>query len=198
MNRLKIIHAAKAIPLLLFFQAAGLLSYSQVQYASNSVDLVVSGTSTLHDWDMRAVKANCTARFTFNGGTISGLSALNFSTPAVALKSDHTSMDNNAYKALKTDKNPTISYTMLSVTVTPAGPGTSTVKCTGRLTIAGTTSNQDIVAQCKVNGDNTITVSGVKAVSMKDFNIAPPTFMFGTVKTGNDIVLKFNLVLKKI
>jgi len=32
---------------------------------------------------------------------------------------------------------------------------------------------------------------------MQQYNIAPPTFMLGAVKTGNDIVLTFNLTLKR-
>lgn len=188
----------KAISLLLAFQIIATVSFSQVQYTGTAMDLVVSGTSSLHDWNMKSVRANCTAVFTFNkAGLITGLSALSFSTPANGLKSDHSAMDNNAYKALKNDKNPSIMYTMTSVTVTPAAEGGSTVKCTGKLTIAGATLNEDLVAVCKPNADNTITVSGSRAISMKDFNMVPPTFMLGTIRTGNDVVLKFNLVLKK-
>jgi len=32
---------------------------------------------------------------------------------------------------------------------------------------------------------------------MKDFNVVPPSFMLGTIKTGNDITLKFDLNLSK-
>lgn len=196
MNTIK--QLGKITPLLVAFQFIVLLTFSQVQYSANTIDLVVSGTSTLHDWDMKAVKADCMAAFTLtNKGQITGLTALNFSTPATALKSDHSSMDNNAYKALKTDKAPTITYTMVSATITPGSTGTSTLKCKGKLSIAGTTLNEDVEATCKLNGDNTIVVTGSKAISMKDFKMAPPTFMFGTVKTGNDVVLKFNLVLRK-
>jgi polyisoprenoid-binding protein YceI len=106
-------------------------------------------------------------------------------------------MDNNAYKALRTDKDPLITYTMTSVTILPATAGASFVKCTGKLTIAGVTRDEDIVALCKPNADNTIIVTGSKAISMKDFNMEPPTFMLGTIKTGNDIMLTFTLIFKK-
>ncbi|HVW61721.1 MAG TPA: YceI family protein [Puia sp.] len=174
------------------------LGIGQTTYTSNSIDLTVSGTSTLHDWDMKSVKANCTATFTQNGtGHITGLTALSFSTPANGLKSEHTAMDNNAYKALKSDKNPSITYTMTSAAVTPGEAGMITLKCTGKLTIAGTTRDQEIVATVKPNADNTLTVSGSRSLSMKDFNMQPPTFMLGTIKTGNDVTLKFNLILRK-
>jgi len=177
---------------------------AQTTYTGNSVDLVVSGTSTLHDWDMKSAKANCTAVFTLNAANqLTALTALNFSTPVNSLKSDHTAMDNNAYKALKTDKNPAITYTMNTASVTPADAGTgasagaATVKVTGHLTIAGAGRDEEIVATVKPNADNSITVTGSKKISMKDFNMQPPTFMLGTIKTGNDIVLKFTMILKR-
>jgi len=106
-------------------------------------------------------------------------------------------MDNNAYKALKSDKNPAIIYTMTAATLTPGDAGAVTVKCAGKLTIAGTTRDQEIVAIVKPNADNTLTVSGSRTISMKDFNMQPPTFMLGTIKTGDEVTLKFTLILKK-
>ncbi len=50
---------------------------------------------------------------------------------------------------------------------------------------------------CKPNADNTITVTGTQKISMKDFAIDPPTFMLGTIKTGNDITLSFTIVLRR-
>ena len=189
---------ARRITLLFTLQLFCLFAGAQIRYSGSAIDLLVSGTSTLHSWTMKSVKAECTAVFAFNStGQISGVSTLTFSTPVNALKSEHTSMDNNAYKALKKDDAPVISYTLTSVTVTPAANGASTVTCTGKLTIAGATRNAQVVALCKPNPDNTISVSGSENLSMKDFSIDPPTFMLGTIKTGNDITLAFTLTLKR-
>ncbi|GGA94532.1 YceI family protein [Puia dinghuensis] len=178
--------------------SAGLLSSAQVRYAGTTVDLVVSGTSTLHDWNMKSVKADCSGVFTLNSaGQITSVEDLVFSTPATALKSEHTSMDNNAYKALKTEKNPLITFTVSSVSITPAKGSASTVTCKGKLNLAGSTRDEQVVALCQPNADNTITVTGIEKISMKDFNIDPPTFMLGTIKTGNDITLSFTLLLKR-
>jgi polyisoprenoid-binding protein YceI len=189
---------ARRLPLLFSLQLLCLFAGAQIRYSSSATDLLVSGTSTLHDWTMKSAKAECNAVFEFNpAGQISGLNTMTFSTPATALKSDHSAMDNNAYKALRTDKTPMISYTLTSVNVTAGASGASTVTCVGKLTIAGATRETQLVAVCKVNSDNSITVSGAQKISMKDFSIDPPTFMFGTIKTGNDIVLSFNLILKR-
>jgi hypothetical protein len=182
------------LPFLLGTLAAG----AQARYASSTIDLTVSGTSTLHDWTMKSVKADCSGNFTINGaGQIVGVDELVFSTPATSLKSEHSSMDNNAYKALKTDKNPVISYTVNTVTVAPAEAGGFVVTCKGKLSIAGASRDQDVIALCKLNPDNSINVTGTEKISMKAFSVDPPTFMLGTIKTGNEIVLAFHLILKK-
>jgi hypothetical protein len=181
--------------LILFLLLVTCLGNAQVKYsAKDDLNLLVSGTSTLHDWDMKEAKGECIATFTLNAaGQITGLTALSFTAPAEGLKSEHTGMDKNAYKALKTSKNPNISFKLTSATVAPDG----TIKCTGKLTIAGVTLDTDLVAIAKVNADKSITVSGKKNISMKDFQMEPPTFMMGTIKTGNDIVFKFDIALRK-
>ena len=179
--------------------STGLLAGAQSRYAGTTMDLTVKGTSTLHDWSMKSLKADCSGNFTIGAsGQIIGVEGLVFSTPATGLKSEHESMDNNAYKALKTDKNPTISYTVYSVTVSPAEAGGTVVTCKGKLTIAGASRDEEIVTLCRLNADNTITVDGTERISMKDYRIDPPSFMLGAVKTGDAVVLSFHLTLGKI
>lgn len=183
---------------LLSFLLSGLLASAQTRYLGSAIDLTINGTSTLHDWTMKSLKADCSANFTINGaGQIVGVDGLVFSTPVTSLKSEHTSMDNNAYKALKTDKNPMISYTVNTVTVAPAEAGGVVVTCKGKLSIAGASRDEDVIALCRLNPDNTISVTGTEKISMKEFSVDPPTFMMGTIKTGNEIVLSFHLTLKK-
>ena len=171
------------------------MSFSQVKYhAKDDLNLLVSGTSTLHDWDMKEAKGECNAVFTVSPtGQLTGLTSLLLVVPAEGLKSEHSGMDKNAYKALKTSENPNISYSLTSATVGADG----VIKCQGKLTIAGVTQNTDLVANYKINVDKSITVMGKKNISMKDFKMEPPTFMMGTIKTGNDIVLKFDVSLRK-
>lgn len=168
---------------------------AQVKYhAKDDLNIVVSGTSSLHDWDMKTSKGESSATLVLNNnGQLTALTALNFTVPAETLKSDHKSMDKNAYKAMKTDKNAEISYTLSSATVQPDG----SIKCKGKLSIAGTTLDAGLTATALVNTDKTISVKGSKKISMKEFNMEPPTFMMGTIKTGNDVTVQFNLTLRK-
>lgn len=172
---------------------------AQVKYTSkNNLTLIVSGTSTLHDWDMKSSQGSFEGVFTLNAaGAITAVSGISFTTAAESLKSGHDAMDKNAYKALKTDKSKTITFTSTSATVTSLGATDYVVKANGKLTIAGATLDAEVSATCKVKADKTIYVMGSKKISMKDFAMAPPTFMMGTIKTGNDVTLKFDLNLSK-
>lgn len=185
----------KKIALLLLAQLAVLAAIAQVKYhAKDGMQFKVSGTSTLHDWTMQSPKGDANALFTFSAdGKLSGLTFLSFAMPAGSLKSDKSSMDKNAYKALKTDKHAAIKYDLASATVTPDG----TIQCTGRLTLAGVTQDEPLLATAKINADQSITVKGSKKISMKKYSIDPPSFMMGTVKTGNDVTITFELTFKR-
>lgn len=181
--------------LFFFVQIISIMAFAQVKYQTkNDLNILVSGTSTLHDWDMKAAKGECSAVFVFNKlGQVVGITNLIVKIPAEGLKSGHEGMDKNAYKALKTNQNSTISYSLISATINADG----TIKCLGKLTIAGSTLNAELIANYKINIDGSISVSGSKKISMKDYNMEPPSFMMGTIKTGNDIILKFDLTIRK-
>ena len=59
-----------------------LFATAQAKYsAKDNMSLIVSGTSTLHDWDMKSSKGDCAAAFTTNAsGALTSLTSLQFST----------------------------------------------------------------------------------------------------------------------
>jgi YceI-like domain len=174
-------------------------AFAQVKYASKStVSVVVSGTSTLHDWDMKSSTGSFEGVFTLNAaGAITAVSGVSFSTTAESLKSGKGAMDKNAYKALKTDKAPTITYSANNCTVTAIDANNFLVKSNGKLTVAGKTLDTEMNATCKVNADKSINIMASKKISMKDYAMEPPSFMMGTIKTGNDVTLKFDFNINK-
>lgn len=185
-----------SIALLFFILLTGYVSKAQVQYQQrNDFNLTVSGTSTLHDWQMKTSKIACNATFTFyEDGDLGGLTLLNFTMPAESLKSDHTGMDDNAYRALKTSKNPTITFNLTNATVSSDG---KKITCTGKLTLAGVTKDIELTAAAKVNADKSINIKGSKKLNMRDYNIDPPSFMMGAVKTGENVTVDFNLTFRQ-
>lgn len=181
------------ITMLLFMSQ---LSFGQVKYAAkDNINMSVSGTSTMHDWEMKTSTGSCDATFTTDdAGNFTGLTRMTYKTTAKSLKSGKDGMDKNAYKALKADQNPEISAVLKSSEITQKGEGNYTINSKIDLTIGGKTLETDLVTQAKTKG-NSVTITGEKKINMKDYDLSPPSFMLGTVKTGKDVVLKFNLTL---
>lgn len=184
-----------------------LVSFSQVALAqstyvisdSKSNDMKLSGTSSLHDWDMNAHAFTGKAEFDFkkdDDQILVGLNSLTFSLPVINLKSDKKGLDKNAYEALHTGKYKNIAYTLLTAKVTPQKDNKFLVKATGNLTIAGVTKETEMDVHCVVNTNGTITCTGSDKLNMTDYNVKPPTFMLGAMKTGDGITLEFNVVYK--
>jgi hypothetical protein len=50
---------------------------------------------------------------------------------------------------------------------------------------------------CVVNKNKTITCTGSDKLKMSDYQVKPPSFMLGAMKTGDAISLDFTMVFKK-
>jgi polyisoprenoid-binding protein YceI len=164
------------------------VTFAQTSYVmSNGTELMVSGTSTLHDWEMKSAKGTGQAVVTIENGTLKGIQSLSVSLTAETLESGKSQMDRNAYKALKTDKNPQIKYVLKDI---KPGQG-NTWTATGDVTIAGVTKTMTMPVTVNQQG-NVLEFSGSIATKLTEFKIDPPTAMLGTIKTGNDVKLSFS------
>ncbi len=106
-------------------------------------------------------------------------------------------MDKNTYKALKTDANPNISFVLTSATIVSTGGNNYKLSCQGKMSIAGKSNQTELVATGIYNpADKSFTVTGIKKMKMTDYNVKPPSALLGTIKTGNDITISYNLKFK--
>jgi len=104
-------------------------------------------------------------------------------------------MDKNMYSTLNADENPIIKYTLTGYDILDgsASPAAFVAKTTGTLTISG----KEKIINMKINAerlsDGKATAHAEQAILMTDFGISPPSFMFGRLKVGNEVIVKFNL-----
>jgi len=179
--------------LLAFMVLVGLQVQAQDSFnLSGTQEFKVSGTSTLHDWDMIAkdgVKGNMKA--SINGSSIQEISSLKIILPVSTLKSGKSAMDNKAYEALDVKANPNIYYELTEVEEI----GNGKVKAKGKLTIAGHSKPISMNVGYKVN-NGVITFTGEQPVTFKEFQVDPPTAVFNTIKTGNDLKISFTAQFK--
>ena len=184
----------KTIPFLIAICIIGFTSVLKAQSTykiadSKNNNMKLSGTSTLHDWTMNAQVFTSEAQFVLAGRQISSLKGLSFSLAVADLKSGENGLDKNAYKALKTKS---ITYKLSSATI-----NNDVIKTHGMLTIAGVTKEVIIDVHAVINADETITCTGSEKLNMTDYQVKPPKFMLGAMKTGDAVTLDFTLVYKK-
>lgn len=157
--------------------------------------MIIKGTSTLHDWEMKSTSVNADATISIDGDLVTNVSRFSGSLPVESLKSGKMGMDGNAYDALKSDKFPRIDFSMKQID--KIDPVTKTITALFKVTIAGVTKELIVKGVLTEISDNLLRVKGEQPLQMTDFKVDPPSFAFGTINTGDKIVLAFDLVLAK-
>ncbi len=162
---------------------------------SKNSKLTIEGTSSIHDWEMKAENFKAETLLQMEGEAVSEISSVEFSTPVSGLKSGKSIMDKKAHDALKEKKSPEIKFALnknnnVSISGTRAN-------FTGLLTVAGKTKEVSLSAQFDIENPQKFLVSGSVPIKMSDFGIEPPTAMMGTIKTHDEVVVQFNLEFQK-
>ena len=181
-------NSKRKITVIAFTLLFGFFGYveAQTRYVlAPSPELKVEGGSSLHDWDMTSNTAKGEGQFVMEGNQFKGIKSLKVSMEAESLKSGTRGLDSNAYKALDTKRHKEIIFTLRELT----GSGNS-FQAKGDLTIAGVTKPASFPVKVSQNG-NRITFEGSHATKLTEFAIDPPTALLGTVKTRDDITIKF-------
>lgn len=173
------------------------VSFAQNYRMQANSDIKIEGTSNIHDWEMEATsKAGGLAIETENG-KLSAIKNLQVSIPAESLRSGKSGMDKNAYKALNTDKHKNIEFKLKEVKkIEETGNNTYKITTTGNLIINGTSKEIPLVLTAKMNGSN-IELTGEHKLNMTQYKVDPPTALMGTVKTGEEITVKFKTNFSK-
>ncbi|WP_281226748.1 YceI family protein [Flavobacterium aquiphilum] len=149
----------------------------------------VLGTSTLHDWEMQSPSRTGTANFTVANSKLTDISSIDITLPAESIKSEKKSMDKVAYETLKTDKFKNIKYVLKSAEKV----NETTWNLTGTYTIAGVSKVLKTQVKSTVAANGVVTLQGSNKITFTEFGMKSPTAMFGAIKTGEDLTIKFNL-----
>jgi polyisoprenoid-binding protein YceI len=158
--------------------------------------VTVTGTSSLHDWSVRAtgLRGSLDLPAGFLNGETAAVPAARFTLPVRALQSEHDKMNTLMWEALQAAKHPELSFALESARLQgPGGPATK-VEVKGALTVAGVARPVTLVLDVRRDG-NRVVASGELPLKMSDFGIKPPTAMMGTMRTGDAVRVKIETTL---
>lgn len=153
--------------------------------------LMIDGTSNIHDWTIEAENTDGNLTAEFDDGTLEEIEKLEFTVVTESLMSGKGGMDKNTYKALNSNKYKEITYKLKKVqSIEKVSSNTYKVKTIGSLEISGTKKDINLNFNLKSN-TNQIILNGEYKLNMTKFGVEAPTAMFGTITTGEDVVIKF-------
>ncbi len=173
--------------LLLIFAGFTTVNAQNYKLDNTNSKLEVLGTSTIHDWEIVAEEMAGTANYSIENNQIK-ITQLALNIKVEGLKSGKSSMDNNTYEALKSEQFSHIKYVLKESHNTAANE----IKTMGVLTIAGVSQTIQMTVKTKII-DSKTNFTGEIPLKMTDYNIDPPTAIMGTIKTGDEITIKFNI-----
>lgn len=179
---------------LLFSLGANAQSYKLNNKASS---VLIDGTSNIHDWTITAENTGGALTVEFDEGKLEEVDNLEFTVLAESLVSGKSGMDKNTYKALNTDKYKNITYKLKKVNGIEKLAGNDyKVSTTGSLIIAGVKKDINLNFNLDCSSDQLV-LKGQYKLNMTDYGVEAPTAMFGTIKTGEEVVVKFETHFNK-
>lgn len=154
--------------------------------------ITINGTSSLHDWEEKVEKFDVNLNLTFREKEISGIDMVSLTCQSVSITSDNSIMTHKTHNALQVEKYPEIIFKLVSVDHLTSKNGNFSGTLVGDIILAGVTKRIQLTFVGTHTG-NKITIKGSKELNMNDFKIKPPTAMMGTLKTGEQITVSFQL-----
>jgi len=166
--------------------------------------LWLEGTSTFHDFTINAkefmssliIESSVDENNSKEEFKISNLELI---IPVWKLDSGDESMDENMQEALSAKVNPNIVFELISPVVFSFNNVIDSIKinATGNLTVAGTKKPVDLNITVVKHSENKFEFKGEIKLLMTDFGVDPPSMFFGTINTGNEITVKFDMILNR-
>jgi hypothetical protein len=148
----------------------------------------VDGTSNRSDWSVEATTFS--GAFTLTEGVPAEGT---FTVPVRDLKSGRSLiMDRLMHSAFEPDANPDITFVLESATPSDEEGMWSMA---GQLQMAGASNPVSVMLEQQGDVGRTVTFTGSHALLMTDYGMKPPTAMFGSLHTSDEVTIHFELLL---
>ncbi len=177
-----------------FWLVTDALSQSLTYTSTDDSHIIVTGTSTLHDWELRSSTLMSEVIFnTGDGETIESLGSVMLIVEASTLESDRSRLENLAHEEMDAGNHPEITFRSTGNGTIQRDGDSYQVTAPGDLTIAGVTRQVSVEATCINTTDELLVCTGARDLLMTDFGIDPPTLMLGAIRTADEVTVEFRM-----
>ena len=180
----------------LAFLALGAAGWIAQSYTFESSSKIwVEGTSTVHDWTCTVTQFAGTVNAEPAEASFADLSTTTLTVPVQGIDCDNGTMNGKVRDALGSSP---IRYALTSATPgASAADGWFSIRTTGNLSIAGATQPAQMTVKAKALDGGRFRITGQHALKMTDYGVSPPTAMFGTLKTGDEVTVHFDATISR-
>ena len=154
--------------------------------------VTISGTSSLHDWHEKVNDFTTTLVITAKDGMDCAIEKVIFVSKSASISSDNSIMTDKTLAAIQAKKYPEITFSSNAPMPIPAHDGDFSATVIGVLNLNGVTKTLSIPVKGVYAGGK-ISVTGSHSIKLSDYSIKPPTAMLGTLKTGDEVTVHFDL-----
>ncbi|WP_138431053.1 YceI family protein [Fodinibius saliphilus] len=185
---------------LMLFVITGSLTAQSTDYVLlDKSTMKIDGTSTIHDWTSEVEEINTTINIDKEAlkedSVTTPVQSFSMSIPVESIESGKGGMNKKTYKALNEKDHPNITFKLTSTEVLNYNSSSSEMdlNVTGELNIAGTTQTISLPVDGSIEDEETYKFTGSYELNMKDYNVDPPSAVFGTIKSGEKVTISFEL-----
>jgi polyisoprenoid-binding protein YceI len=168
---------------------------------SQESSITVDGTSNRDDWTVTARQFEGYVTVNESGGeTIPDILEAQLIVIVQEMTGETSSiMDRLMRDALKAREHPQIVFELTGVNVEPNAddPNRFKVLTSGELSQAGVTRPIEVLLEGTRLENGTYQFTGSHSLYMRDYDMQPPTAMFGALVTGNEVTVNFDLLTER-
>lgn len=183
----------QAIVLILFLMTTISTRSQTYKLDASASTFTITGTSTLHDWEIVARSISGDAEIEISEDEMVTVKNLKLIVGVDGLDSGKSAMDKNTVKALNGEEYPVIRFTLSEPAMSMQD---EMISATGTLEIAGQKQTIEVKGKTMPFYLEEARFEGKYKMKMTDFGVEPPKALMGTIKTGDDITIHFNVVYK--
>ncbi len=172
------------------------LGSTQNRYAVKSHEIAIDGTSNVMSWSAEVEQVSGHFDIAIEDGKITSIENVRIRVDTRSIEgSEGRRMNDKIYESLETGDHPFINYELRDILSLYENPGTARITSRGVLTVAGVSRVIELEPVGRVLRNGDIEFTGTQTIDMTDYNIDPPTAMFGVLRTGKEVELSYRVVV---
>lgn len=178
---------------------AGLLMAGSTTYQfDNASTITIDGTSNVRGWSCEASQMAGTLEGQASEQSLSAVTGVRLTIPVQGIECGNGQMNSKVRESLNASQNATIRFTLRNAEVgAPDAQGNVRVNASGQLSIAGVERSVRVVANGTPAGNGRFRLTGEVPVKMSDYGISPPTAMLGALRTADDVMVAFDVIVRR-